>query len=51
MNAPLGHFCLFPLLAGLLFCDSLASVAKPALTLSYEAPHWLVVHREHIPGR
>lgn len=49
MSTPLGHFCLFPLLAGLLFCDSPASAAKPALTLSHEAPHWLVIHGDHIP--
>ncbi len=51
MSTPLGHFWLFPLLAGLLFCDSPASAAKPALTLSHEAPHWLVIHGDHIPGK
>lgn len=28
-----------------------ASAAKPELTLSYEAPHWLVIHGDHIPGK
>ncbi|MDZ4405127.1 hypothetical protein [Prosthecobacter sp.] len=24
---------------------------KPTLTLAYEAPHWLVIHGEHFPGK
>jgi hypothetical protein len=50
MNTSLGHFCLFLFLAGV-FAGSPVSAAKPPLTLSYKAPHWLIIHGDHIPGK
>ena len=51
MSTHVRHVCLFLLLAVLLFSRTPASAAKPELTLSYEAPHWLVIHGDHIPGK
>ena len=51
MNARLGHFCLFSILAGLLFGDSPASAAKPRLTLIFEASLCQFIQGDHIPSK
>lgn len=50
MNKLPVRFALFTLRAVLLLAVSSASADKPALTLSYEAPHWLIVQGDQIPG-
>lgn len=51
MNAQVKRVFQIWLVVVLLFSVAPVKAAIPALTLSYEAPHWLVIHGDHIPGK
>lgn len=44
------RLCSALLLAGLL-AGALPATGQPTLTLTYEKPHWLVIHGAHLPGK
>lgn len=50
MNTLPKCFSVFLLLVVLCFARSPVLAENPGFTLSYEAPHWLVIHGDSIPG-
>jgi hypothetical protein len=50
MNVLFGRSALLLLSAAWLLAGASAFAAKPQLTLSYKAPHWLIIHGDEIPG-
>jgi hypothetical protein len=51
MNILRAFFTLLPIIAIPLLTSPSTSAAEPTLTLSYEEPHWLIIHGDQIPGK
>jgi len=51
MNILRAFFTLLPIITIPLLTSPSTSAAEPTLTLSYEEPHWLIIHGDQIPGK